>query len=109
MQRNTKNEAFNSLLSPAINHLSSRIKSSINHPSIKAIRCAGLLMAVEFDDADTCIKVCHACIANGIITDWFLFAPNCMRVAPPLIVEEEELIFFELNLSKSLSQVFGLV
>jgi acetylornithine/succinyldiaminopimelate/putrescine aminotransferase len=107
MQPNSNNETFNSLLSPVIDHLSSRIQSSISHPSIKAIRSAGLLMAVEFADADTCIKVCHACIVNGIITDWFLFAPNCLRVAPPLIMGEEELGFFAQNFTESLSQVFG--
>jgi acetylornithine/succinyldiaminopimelate/putrescine aminotransferase len=101
------NETFDSTLSSVIYHLSSQVNSFIKHPSIKAVRNAGLLMAVEFADADTCIKVCHACIANGIITDWFLFAPNGMRVAPPLIMGEEELSFFEQNFSKSLSQVFG--
>jgi acetylornithine/succinyldiaminopimelate/putrescine aminotransferase len=96
----------------AVDHLSIReketqLKKLLVHPSINAVRSAGLLMAVEFVDADTCIKVCHACIANGIITDWFLFAPNCLRVAPPLIMGEDEIRFFAHNFSRSLSQVFG--
>lgn len=62
----------------------------LQHPSIKAVRSAGLLMAVEFADADTCLKVCHACIVNGVITDWFLFAPHCLRIAPPLIISKEQ-------------------
>jgi acetylornithine/N-succinyldiaminopimelate aminotransferase len=67
------------------------INSLIIHPAIRSIRTSGLLMAVEFEDATTCLKVCHACIRNGIITDWFLFAPNCLRIAPPLIITEPEI------------------
>jgi 4-aminobutyrate aminotransferase-like enzyme len=28
---------------------------------------------------------------NGVFTDWFLFASNCLRIAPPLIISEEEI------------------
>jgi 4-aminobutyrate aminotransferase-like enzyme len=28
---------------------------------------------------------------RGLITDWFLFAPHCLRIAPPLTIKEEEL------------------
>jgi acetylornithine/succinyldiaminopimelate/putrescine aminotransferase len=28
-----------------------------------------------------------------VLTDWFLFAPQCLRIAPPLIVSEEEILF----------------
>ncbi|MEO7530732.1 MAG: aspartate aminotransferase family protein, partial [Sediminibacterium sp.] len=36
-------------------------------------------------------NIIHQCIQNGLITDWFLFAPDRMRIAPPLIITEEEL------------------
>jgi acetylornithine/succinyldiaminopimelate/putrescine aminotransferase len=26
-----------------------------------------------------------------LITDWFLFAPNCLRIAPPLIIKHQEI------------------
>lgn len=26
-----------------------------------------------------------------VLTDWFLFAPNCLRIAPPLTITEDEL------------------
>jgi acetylornithine/succinyldiaminopimelate/putrescine aminotransferase len=25
------------------------------------------------------------------MTDWFLFAPECLRLAPPLVITEEEI------------------
>ena len=33
-----------------------------------------------------------ACVQNGIITDWFLFAEDRIRIAPPLCITKEELI-----------------
>lgn len=63
----------------------------IQHKKIKAIRSAGLWMAVEFDSFETNHAVIQKCISKGLITDWFLFAANCMRIAPPLITTENEL------------------
>lgn len=63
----------------------------LQHPSIKAIRSYGLWMAVEFDSFETNKKVIDACISNGVITDWFLFASNCLRISPPLTISEEEI------------------
>lgn len=65
--------------------------SLLVHPKIKAIRSFGLWMAVEFDSFETNKKVIDACIANGVVTDWFLFAPNCLRISPPLIISEGQI------------------
>jgi acetylornithine/succinyldiaminopimelate/putrescine aminotransferase len=66
-------------------------KSLLVHPAIKAVRSFGLWMAVEFDSFETNKKVIDACLANGIMTDWFLFAPHCLRISPPLIISEEQM------------------
>ncbi len=58
---------------------------------IKSIRSAGLWMALEFESFAVCKKVIDSCIAQGVLTDWFLFAPNCLRIAPPLNISEEEI------------------
>jgi len=63
-------------------------RSLLVHPKIKTIRSFGLWMAVEFDSFETNKKIIDHCIQNGIMTDWFLFAPNCLRISPPLIVSE---------------------
>jgi 4-aminobutyrate aminotransferase-like enzyme len=31
------------------------------------------------------------CYDGGLITDWFLFADNCLRIAPPLTISDEEI------------------
>ncbi len=66
-------------------------KSLLAHPKIKAIRSFGLWMAVEFDSFETNKKVIDACIAEGVLTDWFLFAADCLRISPPLSIEEEQM------------------
>ena len=65
-------------------------KSLLVHPKIKAIRSYGLWMAVEFDSFETNKKIIDACIAGGIMTDWFLFAPGCMRISPPLTITNDQ-------------------
>lgn len=61
------------------------------HPAIRAIRSAGLLIAVEFDSFGTNKRIIDACIEKGLLTDWYLFAPQCLRIAPPLTISEQEI------------------
>jgi acetylornithine/N-succinyldiaminopimelate aminotransferase len=68
-----------------------QFRSMLVHPKIKAVRSFGLWMAVEFDSFDTCKKVIDKCIEGGVITDWFLFASNCMRISPPLTISPAEI------------------
>jgi acetylornithine/succinyldiaminopimelate/putrescine aminotransferase len=70
---------------------SALFKELLIHPLIKQVRAEGLLMAIEFDSYETNKKIIDKCIELGVFTDWFLFAPNCMRIAPPLIINEEEI------------------
>ncbi len=67
------------------------IRSRLKHPLIKSISGKGLLLALDLGDEITTQKVIANCLKNGIITDWFLFAPHKLRLAPPLTITEEEL------------------
>ena len=63
----------------------------IQHPAIITRRHCGLWMAIEFDSFATNHAIIKKCIENGLITDWFLFNDSSLRIAPPLIITEEEL------------------
>lgn len=63
----------------------------LQHHSIKAIRSKGLLMAIELQNADTVMAVLKKCLDQKLFSDWFLFAPNCIRIAPPLTITKEEI------------------
>ena len=74
-------------------------KSLLKHPKIKAVRSFGLWLALGFDSFETNKKVIDACInasgpgkgPNALVTDWFLFAAQCLRISPPLIISEEQI------------------
>lgn len=66
-------------------------KTLLQHPAIKEVRGKGLMIAVEFESFEVNKKIIDACIADGVISDWFLHCSNAMRIAPPLIITEEEI------------------
>ena len=66
-------------------------KRLLVHPKIKEVRSAGLWLAVELESFDVLIQVIHECLAQGLLTDWFLFNNRSLRIAPPLIITEVEI------------------
>jgi acetylornithine/succinyldiaminopimelate/putrescine aminotransferase len=67
------------------------IRNLLVHPKIKSIRSFGLWLAIEFNSFEQNKKVIDHCLSNGALTDWFLFASNCLRVSPPLIITEQQI------------------
>jgi acetylornithine/succinyldiaminopimelate/putrescine aminotransferase len=61
------------------------------HNKIRSVHTAGLLIAVEFDSFEFNKSVINYCIAHGLLTDWFLFAPHCLRIAPPLTISKKQI------------------
>ena len=49
------------------------------------------MLSLEFETEEINMAIIKACVANGVMTDWFLFAPNCLRIGPPLIITEEQI------------------
>ena len=66
-------------------------KTLLVHPKIHSVRGKGLMLAIEFDSFETNKKIIDGCIADGLITDWFLHCSNSMRIAPPLIITNKEI------------------
>lgn len=85
------NYLLNASLIDGVIAKSALFKELLIHPLIKQVRAQGLLMAIEFDSYETNKKIIDKCIELGVFTDWFLFAPNCMRIAPPLIISDEDI------------------
>ncbi len=67
------------------------LKSRLQHPAIISMKDCGLWMSLQFATNEQAQATAHACVQNGLVTDWFLFAPDRIRIAPPLIITEEEL------------------
>jgi acetylornithine/N-succinyldiaminopimelate aminotransferase len=61
------------------------------HPAIKEVRGKGLMLAIELESFEFNKKVIDRCIENGVVVDWFLHCSNSMRIAPPLVITEQEI------------------
>lgn len=68
-----------------------RIVSKLQHHKIKQIRHSGLFFAIEFYSVEMNMTINKKLIEAGLIVDWFLFAANCLRLAPPLTIAEDEI------------------
>ena len=78
------------------------IKSILKHPKIKEIRSIGLMMAVEFENFDVLKPIIDKALENGVLTDWFLFCDNSLRIAPPLTISKEEITAACKNIIRSI-------
>jgi acetylornithine/succinyldiaminopimelate/putrescine aminotransferase len=81
--------------------------SMLQHKRIKSVRSKGMMIAVELESFEIVKKVIAACIGDnafdqtekqqpsknvvGVFTDWFLFAPQCIRIVPPLVISNDEI------------------
>ena len=69
-----------------------RFRRQLVHPAIRDVRGCGLLMAVEFESFEVLKPIIDRALAHeGILTDWFLFCDNSLRLAPPLIITDAEI------------------
>lgn len=87
--------------------------SLLQHKAIKAVRSKGLMIAVALESFEFVKDVIAACIGKnafqkpgvqprgqtgeapdnvtGVFTDWFLFAPDCIRIVPPLMISTQQI------------------
>lgn len=82
---------LNENLIQTVERKSNLLKELLVHPAIKEIRGKGLMLAIELESFEFNKKVIDRCIENGVITDWFLHCSNSMRLAPPLIITDEQI------------------
>jgi len=65
--------------------------NALQHPAIKQINSKGLLIAVQLESSEKVMQVLQDCLSKGLFSDWFLFAPDCIRIAPPLTITLQEI------------------
>lgn len=75
----------------SVEEKSNLIQSLLKHPAIKNIKGKGLMLSIDFGDTDLNFKIIERCVNKGLIVDWFLFNSHSMRLAPPLVISEEEI------------------
>jgi acetylornithine/N-succinyldiaminopimelate aminotransferase len=87
--------AFNVLLEEKLmNTVSSKselFKQLLIHPKIKQVHGMGLLLAVELDSFDIVNACIQQMLDQNLFADWFLYAPHCLRICPPLTITNQEI------------------
>lgn len=78
-------------LIPKVLEKEKSIRKQLVHPIIKEIRSSGLMMAVELTKRKYLKHVVARCMELGLLVDWFLFNDRSFRLAPPLIIHEEQI------------------
>jgi acetylornithine/succinyldiaminopimelate/putrescine aminotransferase len=76
---------------PTIFRKETLFRECLQHPAIREVRSIGLLMAVQLESAEAVQQCLQKCAAAGLFSDWFLFAADCIRIAPPLTISEAEI------------------
>ncbi|MFT5511977.1 MAG: acetylornithine/N-succinyldiaminopimelate aminotransferase [Bacteroidia bacterium] len=85
------NVILKSNLIPEVGEKSDLFRSLLSHPDIKEITGVGFMLGIQLDSKERLHKVVAECIKNGVIIDWFLYAEDKLRVAPPLIITESQI------------------
>lgn len=82
-------------------------KQLLKHPAIQEVRGKGLMLAVQLDTFENIQKVIDYCLEDGLIIDWFLFCDNALRLSPPLIISEEEIMYSCETIIKAIQKVYA--
>jgi len=77
------------------------------HPAIKEVSGKGLMLAIALDTFENNLEVIKLCIAAGVISDWFLFANNRIRISPPLTITMDEIRHACFIIIRALNQVYA--
>jgi acetylornithine/succinyldiaminopimelate/putrescine aminotransferase len=65
---------------------------NLQAPGIVEVRGKGAMLGLQLESAELTQKVVEACFEKGIILGWTLHSNSLIRIAPPLIMDEEHLL-----------------
>jgi 4-aminobutyrate aminotransferase-like enzyme len=75
--------------------LGERLRAGLRAPAwhghLVDVRGLGLLVGIELDDADRTRRLAAACFARGLVLNWTLHRDRVIRLAPPLVITENEI------------------
>ncbi|MFN5024647.1 MAG: aspartate aminotransferase family protein [Bacteroidota bacterium] len=82
-------------------------KQNLTHPAIRQVNGKGLMMSLQFDSFEQNKSIIDLCMKDGLIVDWFLFAPDRLRITPPLCITPDEIEKACSVLSRNINLVSG--
>lgn len=81
---------------------SALLKKELNHPLIAEVRGEGLFLAVQLINPNHVQYAVSHAPDFGLILDYFLFCNNAFRIAPPLTISKDEILWASAQLRKLL-------
>jgi acetylornithine/N-succinyldiaminopimelate aminotransferase len=78
-------------LAQSCNLKAALFKDLLKHPLISEVRGEGLMLAVQLKDKVYVPYIVANAQKHGLIMDFFLFCDSALRLAPPLIITEDEI------------------
>ncbi|MDO4757833.1 MAG: aspartate aminotransferase family protein [Rikenellaceae bacterium] len=76
-----------------------------DHPAVKEVRRAGLLLAVELGESEKLYRMMELFKELGILSDWFLYCDTAFRISPPLTITEAEILESTLLIREALDRL----
>ncbi len=71
--------------------LMEQLQSRVGHGGLCAVRGLGMLIGMEFESATRCERFTVRCRESGLLLGWTLYDDRVVRLAPPLILTDEEM------------------
>ncbi len=78
-------------LAESCNAKSAIFKQQLKHPLVSEVRGEGLMLALQLTDPAYLPYIISHARNHGLILDFFLFCDSAVRIAPPLIISEDEI------------------
>ena len=75
------------------------------HPKIKAVHGTGLMLCVELSSFAEVESAMEYCKSKNLIIDWFLFNNYSLRISPPLIINNEQIVWSSNIILEALDQL----
>lgn len=70
--------------------LTRQLELLVGRGGLHAVRGLGMLLGLEFDDAAHCSRFARAAFQAGLILNWTLHDDTVVRLAPPLVLSDDE-------------------
>ncbi len=85
------NYLLNNKITEAVEHKGALYENLLrDHPAVREIRRAGLLLAVELGAPELLYRLMELFKEAGILSDWFLYCDTAFRISPPLTISDDE-------------------
>jgi len=82
------------------------IKSTLKGKGIKEVRGVGAMLGLELETRDLTENVVNHCFEKGILLGWTLHSNTLVRLAPPLIITDDQLKFVTSTIMEGISTCY---